>query len=339
MGWIIFTVFVAFILLGVGQLPRLVSIAPAGEEGNYRATGRWVGRILSGFLLILWFIITLTATVHSIDRGHDGLVETFGQITGHRSNGLAFTAPWQKVEVVNVQQQTICADGQAPDHGACSASYEPFSKESIDVHVKAVVTYQIDSDVIQSLYTNIGPNYVNKIILPNMNQILKEEVVRFNAVDIVPNRQEITDKIVSRIQPILAKSSINLVQVNLTNIDFDDSVKKAIEGKVIAAQQAQAAQAQVAVAEATAAQAIAKSKGDAEVARQAALGRADAAVTDAQGQAKANDLINASLTPQLIQLRTIEKLANSISVVGIPTSGGNLFDLGGILTPRPAAPR
>lgn len=335
MGWIIFAFFMVAILAGATQIPRLASIAPEGEEAQYKSSFRWLGRGVTAFFLVIFFLVTLKASVHSIDRGHDGLVETFGKITGHRSNGIAFTGPWQSVEIVNVQQQTICADGQSPDRGVCSAGYEPFSKESIDVHVKAVVTYQIDSDVIQNLYTNIGPNYVNKIILPNMNQILKEEIVRFNAVEIVPNRQEITDKIVARIQPILAKSSINLVSVNLTNIDFDDSVKKSIEGKVIAAQQAQASQAQVQIKQAEADQAVAKAKGDAEVVRQAALGAKDAQVTRAQGEAQANDLINASLTPQLIQMRSIDKLAGNISVVGIPTSNGTIFDLGGLLTPKP----
>lgn len=337
MGWIVFSIVILAIVVLLGQIRRLNQMSPPGEEATYRRNISLIQWIITGVFVFLWGVVTLTHSVHSITRGHDGLVETFGKITGHRQNGFALTAPWQSVEIVNVQQQSICADGNGPRGQSCDAQYEPFSSESIDVHVKAVLTYQVDSNDIQALYTNIGPNYVTKIILPNMNQILKEEVVRYTATDIVPNRQKITDAISNRMNPILKEASIKLVTINLTNIDFDDSVKKAIEQKVIAAQQAQASTAQVQVKEAEAKQAVAVAVGQANVAREAANGAADAQVARARGEAEANNLINASLTPQLIQMRTIDKLAGNISVVGIPTSNGTIFDLGGLLT-RPAAP-
>ena len=71
----------------------------------------------------------------------------------------------------------------------------------------------------------------------------------------------------------------------------------------------------------------------------AAQGQADATVTLATGQAKANDLLNASLSDKILQYQYIQKLTDKISVMLLPSGNGTIFDLKSLLgqaVPSPA---
>jgi regulator of protease activity HflC (stomatin/prohibitin superfamily) len=69
-----------------------------------------------------------------------------------------------------------------------------------------------------------------------------------------------------------------------------------------------------------------------------AQGVADAAVVSAKGQAQANDLINASLTPALIQYATVNKLAPDVKVILLPAGGaGMILNLGDLTGSTAAA--
>jgi hypothetical protein len=47
----------------------------------------------------------------------------------------------------------------------------------------------------------------------------------------------------------------------------------------------------------------------------------------ARAQAQANDLLDKSLTPQLIQYTAIQRLTDNVSLVLVPESGNFLFNL------------
>jgi len=84
-------------------------------------------------------------------------------------------------------------------------------------------------------------------------------------------------------------------------------IQDAIEAALTATQQAQTAQNQVAVAEAQARQKVAVAEGNARALRAEAQGRADALLTEKQAEAKANQLIAASMTPELIRYLAIQR--------------------------------
>jgi len=84
-------------------------------------------------------------------------------------------------------------------------------------------------------------------------------------------------------------------------------IQDAIEAALTATQQAQTAQNQVAVAQAQARQKVAVAEGNANALRAEAQGRADALLTEKEAEAKANQLIAASMTPELIRYLAIQR--------------------------------
>ncbi|HEX2698100.1 MAG TPA: hypothetical protein VHM28_10360, partial [Anaerolineales bacterium] len=111
----------------------------------------------------------------------------------------------------------------------------------------------------------------------------------------------------------------------LRNIRFSDQYAQAVEQKQIAEQQALQAKLVVEQKKQEAEQARQVAQGQADAAVIAAKGAADARVIQAQAEAQANDLLNKSLTPQLLQYQYILKLSPNVQTIFIPS--GNQFIL------------
>lgn len=322
---------------------------------------KWVARSV-GFgapagLLILWGILTLTNMVSSVDKGHVGLVHTFGKITETRANGLSVVLPWQTMETVDVRSRTICAKGDHPENGECKSLFEPFSAENIDVHLRGAFTYHVDPKDIAWLYTKIGPSFEDRIILPMLSDVVRYQTNKFGYQAIAANRPAIDKGIFEdmelrlRTHPQEGVSAIKADSFTMMNFDFNQDVKDAINTKVLESEKANRATAELQTQTQQAAANKAKAEGEANVARAAAEGqasklrieaegRAAATLTEARAQAEANDLLNRSLTANLLQLESIKRLNPGVQSIIVPSGSGNFFDFGQVLQQRlqPAAP-
>ena len=90
-------------------------------------------------------------------------------------------------------------------------------------------------------------------------------------------------------------------------IRCDDSVMDAINATIAASQNAISAENKVATATAEANQAIQKARGEAESTKLSANAQAENILAVARAQAEANKILSASLTPELISYKQIEK--------------------------------
>lgn len=284
----------------------------------------WVFRGIGAFFVLFWLGTTMVASIHSVDYGNVGIIRTFGAISTIRTEaGFTLIAPWQNFEQENVQTQSLLSPDSCYE-GRYANCYSTFSIDNNDVFIVGVLNFHIDSKNVRALRVNIGPNYREKIVLPRINQVLKDETVKYKAVNVTPNREKIRSAVRERLTEELAIDGIAVEDFLLQNVDFRDELKASIEKKVIADQDAEAAERQVAVSEAQAKQVKATAQGAADKLR-----------VEAQGQADANKLINESLTPLLIQFQTIQKLSDKISVIMLP-SNNNIISLPSNLIPTPA---
>lgn len=293
------------------------------NDSHYDGELRYIAWGLRGvgvLFLIVWLITTIVASVHTVDYGNVGIIKTFGAISTIRTEaGLTLTAPWQDFEQENVQTQSLLTPDNCYD-GRFQNCYSTFSIDNNDVFIVGILNLHVDAPNVKTLRVNIGPDYKTKVVLPRINQILKDETVKYKAVDITPNREKIRGAVRDRLTEELARDGIAVEDFLLKNVDFRDELKASIEKKVIADQDAEAAQRQVAVAQAQAEQVAATATGAANKLR-----------VEAQGQADANKLIAQSLTPELIQFQGVQRLADNIQIALIPSGQGIIIDPATIL--------
>jgi regulator of protease activity HflC (stomatin/prohibitin superfamily) len=344
MGWIISMVFavvictvvfwvgVALVRDGRGKkaeveaLPDYERSEKLKDADGETATG-WAIVGVSILLFFIWAgLHTVTATVHTVPAGHNGVVREFGAIVAQTGDGLQLTPPWRSLDKADTRVQTwVFSDDEdkVPDGAKLAGNVlSSFSEETQDVFIDATLNIEVSPEDIQELYRNVGSDYFNKLVPTRVRQLFKNETVKYKAVDIAPNRETIRTNVEENLRVELRKFSIDVVALLIDDIDFNDPFKDAIEAKQVATQNAQEEAERITQRENEALQVIAEAEGTKQ-----------ATITIAEGQAEANRLLDASLTPNVILFQAVQKLADDLKIALIPAGEGILIDPTTLLTP------
>jgi regulator of protease activity HflC (stomatin/prohibitin superfamily) len=155
---------------------------------------------------------------------------------------------------------------------------------------------------------------------------IRDAVSQYGVEEIVSTKRTELEKTISDIiQKGLEDNNLIMSEFLLRNIRFSDQYAQAVEQKQIAEQQALQAKLVVEQKKQEAEQARQVAQGQADAAVITAKGAADARVIQAQAEAQANQVLNASLTSQLLQYQYIIKLAPNVQTIFVPS--GNQFIL------------
>lgn len=294
MFWIILLV-IWVLVAGGGLIATRSATTPDGKASGW---------LVFGVATVLFACITGYKSMVRIDTGHVGIVRQFGRIEGQTNPGVSFIAPWKTFDSINVQVQKKTFEDLAA-----------FSQETQNVNIRTTINYSISPNAVQGLISTVGTDWFDRLVPNNLNQSFKDETVKFPAVEIAPNRENIRTAVLADMRKRLSKYSINIVDINVDNIAFSPQFEHAIEAKQEATQAALRAKAQVQQAEFEAQSVVAAAKGE-----------ADATVTRAQGQAEANRKLNESLSPAVLQYIAIQKLADNVTIALLPSGSGSLID-------------
>ena len=314
MFWAVLTIAMTAAAVAAAIIGRALS--RARKLGERSSGGFIVGKVVPLVVAVLWGVLTVALSVHAIPAGHVGVVYQFGAILGQIPEGLQLTAPYQDVTVASVQIQRHRFD-----------RIEAFSKETQDVFASATLNYSVSADAIQYLYRTIGSQWFDVLIEPCVMNFFKEESVRYESVGIAPQREQIRSAVRARLTEELAPYSITVHDFLIDNMDFRPEFKQAIEAKQIAAQDALRERERVEQRKNEAQQVFEVAKGEANATRERAVGQADA-----------NRALAASLTSDVLQYLAIQKLADKIEVMLVPSGQDMILDPNSLLRRASASP-
>lgn len=232
--------------------------------------------------LVLAIVLFVMSFACPIAAGHTGIVTSFGKVQEETLDaGLNFKAPWKKVVKMDnrIQKETI--------------ELSCFSADIQEVSMKYTVNYQLTAENTKEVYKTIGKNYFEKSLLPVVAESVKTVAGRYNAEQMISNRNEMAREMEEEIAANLSVYKITVSTTSVEDIDFTDSFTNAVEAKQVAQQNRLKAEteAEQKVIEAEAAADIQKIKADAY---------AYEMMTKAEAEAEANRKVAASLTDSLI---------------------------------------
>lgn len=234
--------------------------------------------ILSAVLLIAFILIPFS--FHTVDAGEVAVVKHFGEAKAVRSAGLHFDL-WAtntyvvydaRVQKVDIETMTYSSDAQTMD-------------------VSMTLQYSINPDEVIEITKQYGAldllqAKLESIVIEKTKAVLSS----YKAMDIIANRAEMSPKVEEAIRAAVGEEyHVAINTVVLTNIDFSDAFESAVEDKMIAEQKLLQAEYEN---QTTIAQAQAK---------------ADALVIAAQGEKDANELLQKSLTEEVLKSQWIDK--------------------------------
>jgi regulator of protease activity HflC (stomatin/prohibitin superfamily) len=260
-----------------------------------------------GILLVLFIIFIFAWSCFVIvPAGHRGVVLWWGSVEKRiMGEGLNFKVP--------MAEGVIKVDVKVQPHPF--KEIDAASKEYQMVKLTGMMNFHIDPSYVNDLYQKVGLDFADKVIDPAFNDFVKEVVPIYQITEILPKREEIRKRAMTKLGDNLARYHIIVDDIYFANIRFSPEYERAVEAKQVAQQQVETQRQVLAQREIEAQQKVATAKGEAE-----------SILVVAQGQAKANEALSRSISPILVQYKGIEKwngILPQVSGGGIP-----LIDLG-----------
>ena len=186
------------------------------------------------------------------------------------------------------------------------------SKDLQVVNSQVAVSYHVIPSEAPKIYKEIGGDFSDKMIAPAIQEQFKASTAKFDAQDLIQQREVVKNEVTGKLQTLLTKYGVRIDEVSVMNFQFSPEFEKAIEQKVTAQQNKLTAENILAIKQVEAQQRIAEATGTANstlvqaVADANAIkvkGEAAAYSTQVQGEATANVLAlqRVQITNELVQ--------------------------------------
>ncbi|MFH1429815.1 MAG: prohibitin family protein [Candidatus Margulisiibacteriota bacterium] len=261
---------------------------------------------ITGIAILLLIVITISQGVRIIGAGERGVI--FNTFTGVRSRvlgeGLHIVVPFiEQITKYNVRVQTYSMT-RRPDEGpyrtADDSLWAP-TKDGLKVGVDLTIRFHPDPTKLNILHQNIGPDYVEKIVRPQIRSITRMEMSAYDIMEVYSNkgRTELQENVFGKISKAYKDNNVICDELLIRDVFFTPEFEKTIENKKAAEQR-----------------------------RQQALIDAESARIEAQGKADALTIVNQAIgkNPRLLEYKWIDKLAGNVKVIVVPKGSNTLID-------------
>lgn len=242
-----------------------------GDEFKVSPLIPWV--IASVPFLLIWLAFT------QVNAGSVGVVTRNGKVVDTLSPGPHLLIPMIE-QSHEMTTQTLVV---RPSEDAASHDLQM-------VHTEVTLAYHFDPEFMGYIYshlTDASDNSVeHKVVIPAILEAIKARTAQYDAQQLIAERAAVRDGIEVFVKARLAAYHVIPETVSITDFHFSPDYEKAIESKVTAQQNAEKAQNDLIRIKVEAEQQIAQAKGEAEALR-------------AQKE---------QITPELLQLRTVEMM-------------------------------
>lgn len=246
------------------------------DEGNGVVGGiMWMLCVIA----VLSFIF-VPFSMHTVDAGEVAVVKAFGKTKEVKGPGLHYDF-WvgKTYEYIDTKDQELEIETMT------------YSSDAQVMTIQMTVQYHMLGDKSMDIVNTYG---TAKALASRITSVVTEApkavLSARNAMDIIANRGLVTPEVEAAIvEAIGDKYPIAISKVTITNIDFSDAFEQAVEEKMIAEQN--------------------KLKAEYENDKKVAAAEADAKakILEAEAEAKANELLENSLTEQILRDKYLDK--------------------------------
>ena len=192
--------------------------------------------------IIIVFIGVFSSTFKQIDAGKVGVKSLYGSVQPDiLESGLHIINPLLDVTDFDIQTQNYTMSAiQSEGAQQGDDAIRVLSNDGLEVVIDLTVLYKIIPTDAPKIYKGIGVNYSDKIVRPVTRTRIRDNAVYYDAVALYSTkRNEFQDRIFKSIEADFKIRGLILEQLLIRNINLPASVKKTIESKINAEQDAQ----------------------------------------------------------------------------------------------------
>jgi regulator of protease activity HflC (stomatin/prohibitin superfamily) len=252
------------------------------------------------FLALMLISVLSNTTFLTIDPGKKGvLFERFSgglDLENIYGQGFHVVAPWNKMFIYDVRVDESFE------------TMDVLSKNGLNIEVELSYRFQPIAEKIGYLHNQIGVEYVDRIIKPEIRSATREVIGQYLPEELYSTKREaIQVEIFNKTKEAIEKNHINLDAILIRSVQLPDKLKEAIESKLEEEQLAFQYEFKL----------------DRE------RKEAERKIIEAQAKADANRILNQSLTDKILRDKGIEAtlelaMSPNTKVVVVGGSGDGL---------------
>lgn len=189
-------------------------------------TNKFITPIIITTLLIIFIVFFNPIAIVGV--GERGVKVTLGKVSPTSyTEGVHFVTPFiSSIKNMNVKTQKNYIDTSV------------YTKDIQQAQISYVLNYNLQPENAHKMYREVGSNYFDTVVSPVVEGTIKDVIGKWNAQDLVANREKATQEILVKLQKHLAPKYINVTDFQMTAIAYSGVFEKAIESKVTAEQEA-----------------------------------------------------------------------------------------------------
>ena len=187
--------------------------------------------------ILLWIAIAIVLLVvvsvagcgiKVVDTGHRGIETRFGKVVSESlPEGIYFFNPLTSA-LVEMDTRVQRQDGET----------DTYTRDVQQAAIKYTLNYRLQQDAAQIMYRDIGIEWEQRLIPQVVLGTLKEVVGKWDAVDLIANRDKAGQSAFEAIRNNLAERNVEVSRFEITDIAYTKEFENSVEAKVIAQQRA-----------------------------------------------------------------------------------------------------
>ncbi len=202
-----------------------------GASGNSTREPLQMGRAVMWAGIGIAAIIALIVAgfgIKVVDTGHRGIETRFGKVVGESlPEGIYFFNPITNT-IVEMDTRVQRQDGET----------DTYTRDVQQAAIKYTLNYRLQQNAAHFMYRDIGRDWEQKLIPQVVLGTLKEVVGKWDAVDLISNRDKAASTAFDAIRDNLAERNVEISRFEITDIAFTREFENSVEQKVIAQQKA-----------------------------------------------------------------------------------------------------
>lgn len=199
--------------------------AASGRKARFR---RWlwrkvpfifVGLLVSTLIVVVfWYRIVIT-----IKPGHAGVM--FRLLSGTQIDyvypeGLHIINPLNTMYIYEVRKQVALHE------------FDVLTVKGMTVHLSLAIRYQPELELLGMLHQRIGEDYLNRVVIPQIESVLRKELGNYSAEDIYTNKEGLLTRAILSALDEVGRNFVQVEDIIIRGLSLPPKIKEAIEDKL-----------------------------------------------------------------------------------------------------------
>jgi regulator of protease activity HflC (stomatin/prohibitin superfamily) len=171
-------------------------------------------------LIIVFFWQRIVITIHPGEAGV--LFRRFSgtEIDNIYSEGLDIFSPLDTLYIYEVRKQVALHD------------FNVISNKGLTVHLSLAIRYQPEYDLLGVLHQKIGPDYLQRVIIPQIESVMRKQLGQYTSEQIYTNEAGLLTNAILIALDEVGRNYVQVEDIIIRSIDLPADMVTAIEDKL-----------------------------------------------------------------------------------------------------------